>query len=171
MVYLPLCCNWHCQRTLKLIETDLSLITEAAGVRKVDDRLVLSLSLSLHPSFSSLCYFHSLLSLSLSCSVCGLWWVAVGDSLKNGNHCQGQLWQCQFDALPRKATCPTSLVPPHPLSPSPPTSHRKSCASWWFSDANHGAAKWFFPSCCLLLHLPLGPRRRRPPACHSVQWN
>ncbi len=46
MVYLPLCCNWHCQRTLKLIETDLSLITEAAGVRKVDDRLVLSLSFS-----------------------------------------------------------------------------------------------------------------------------
>lgn len=71
MVYLPLCCNWHCQRTLKLIETDLSLITEAVGVRKVDDRLVRSLSL--HPSSSFLSYFHSACrSLALPAG-CGGW--------------------------------------------------------------------------------------------------
>lgn len=73
MVYLPLCCNWHCQRTLKLIETDLCLITEAVGVRKVDDRF--ERSFSLHPSsFSFLCYFHPLpvaLSLCLRAVVGG----------------------------------------------------------------------------------------------------
>ncbi len=70
MVYLPLCCNWHCQRTLKLIETDLSLITEAAGVRKVDDRLVLSLSLSLPPSLLLFPMLFSLSAVTLSLSLC-----------------------------------------------------------------------------------------------------
>lgn len=48
-VYLPLCCNWCCQWTLKLIETDLSLISEAAGFLKVEDRLVRSLLPHLFP--------------------------------------------------------------------------------------------------------------------------
>ncbi len=75
MVYLPLCCNWHCQRTLKLIETDLSLITEAAGVRKVDDRLVLSLSLSIPPSLPYAISLSAVtLSLSLSAGYGGWQW-------------------------------------------------------------------------------------------------
>lgn len=63
------------------------------------------------------------------------------NSMKDGSHCHGQLWQCQFDVLSSRA--------PHSLLLTAPS--RYSCASWWFSDANSHMAKWFSP---LLLHPP-----------------
>lgn len=63
------------------------------------------------------------------------------DSMKDGSHCQGQLWQCQFDVLSSRA--------PHSLFLTAPSWY--SCASWWFSDANSHMAKWFSP---LPLHPP-----------------
>lgn len=162
MVYLPLCCNWRCQWTLKLIETDLSLISEAAGFLKVEDRLVRSLLPHLFPF-----YFRPLpvaVSLCLRAVVGG-----DGGQLEEWQPLPGSLLTVPIWCAATESRAPR--LPSTSLILSPPTSHRKSCASWWFSDANCGAAKWFFPSCCLLLHLPLGPRRRRPPACHSVQWN
>lgn len=63
------------------------------------------------------------------------------DSMKDGSHCQGQLWQCQFDVLSSRA--------PHSLLLTAPSWY--SCVSWWFSDANSHMAKWFSP---LPLHPP-----------------
>lgn len=55
------------------------------------------------------------------------------DSMKDGSHCQGQLWQCQFDVLSSRA--------PHSLLLTAPSWY--SCVSWWFSDANSHMAQWF----------------------------
>lgn len=57
------------------------------------------------------------------------------DSVKDGSHCQGQLWHCQCDVLSSRA--PQSLLLAAPSW--------YSCMSWWFCDANSHMAKWFSP--------------------------
>ena len=86
------------------------------------------------------------------------------DSMKDGSHCQGQLWQCQFDVPSSRA--------PHSLFLTAPSWY--SCASWWFSDANSHMAKWFSSPpaasssiCCW----GLGAADRLPvTACVEISW-